>query len=92
MLNEPITERAWKLMDVPKRYPAVSQELAAGSGPNTPEFPADHRKIPLHLLDILFIMLPDICQISIQFLDKGWIGWDSWDLGRCVDFGWFPAV
>ena len=24
--------------------------------------------------------------------DKGWIGWDSWDLGRCVDFGWFPSV
>lgn len=22
--------------------------------------------------------------------DAGWIGWDSWDLGRCVDFGWFP--
>ena len=21
----------------------------------------------------------------------GWIGWDSWDLGRCYDFGWFPA-
>ena len=21
----------------------------------------------------------------------GWIGWDSWDLGRCVDFSWFPA-
>lgn len=21
----------------------------------------------------------------------GWIGWDSWDLGRCMDFGWFPA-
>ena len=21
----------------------------------------------------------------------GWIGWDSWDLGRCLDFGWFPA-
>lgn len=20
----------------------------------------------------------------------GWIGWDSWDLGRCVDRGWFP--
>ena len=20
----------------------------------------------------------------------GWSGWDSWDLGRCVDFGWFP--
>lgn len=22
---------------------------------------------------------------------KGWVGWDSWDLGRCVDFGWFPT-
>lgn len=20
---------------------------------------------------------------------KDWAGWDSWDLGRCVDFGWF---
>lgn len=22
--------------------------------------------------------------------DPNWIGWDSWDLGRCVDEGWFP--
>ena len=22
--------------------------------------------------------------------EKGWIGWDSWDLDRCVNFGWFP--
>ncbi len=22
---------------------------------------------------------------------SGWVGWDSWDFGRCVDFGWFPA-
>lgn len=21
----------------------------------------------------------------------GWVGWDSWDFGRCTDFGWFPA-
>ena len=21
---------------------------------------------------------------------KGWIGWDSWDFGRCADFGWLP--
>lgn len=21
---------------------------------------------------------------------QGWAGWDAWDLGRCVDFGWFP--
>lgn len=20
----------------------------------------------------------------------GWVGWDSWDFGRCVDLGWFP--
>ena len=24
--------------------------------------------------------------------DPGWIGWDSWDFGRCADFGWFPEV
>lgn len=22
--------------------------------------------------------------------ENGWVGWDSWDLGRCADFGWFP--
>lgn len=22
--------------------------------------------------------------------EKGWIGWDAWDFGRCYDFGWFP--
>ncbi len=22
--------------------------------------------------------------------EAGWIGWDSWDMGRCVDFGWLP--
>lgn len=21
--------------------------------------------------------------------NENWIGWDAWDLGRCVDFGWF---
>lgn len=24
--------------------------------------------------------------------DPGWIGWDSWDFGRCADFGCFPEV
>ena len=23
--------------------------------------------------------------------ENGWLGWDSWDLGRCVDFEWFPT-
>lgn len=22
--------------------------------------------------------------------EPNWIGWDAWDLGRCVDEGWFP--
>lgn len=22
--------------------------------------------------------------------EPNWIGWDSWDLGKCVDMGWFP--
>ena len=41
VLNEPITEKAWEYMDVSNRYPAVDQELAAGSGPNTLEFLKD---------------------------------------------------
>lgn len=38
VLNEPITEGAWKMMDVPNRYPAVDQEMAEGSAPNTLAF------------------------------------------------------
>ena len=22
--------------------------------------------------------------------EAGWVGWDCWDFGRCVDLGWFP--
>jgi len=38
VLNEPITERAWKMMDVPISYPAEDREMAEGSEPNTLEF------------------------------------------------------
>lgn len=38
VLNEPITERAWKLFDVPNRYPAKDLKMAGDSGPNTLEF------------------------------------------------------
>lgn len=38
VLNEPITERAWKMMDVPRRYPAADAAMAEGSAPNTLEF------------------------------------------------------
>lgn len=37
-INEPVTEPMWTMMDVPKRYAPVDQELAAGSAPNTLEF------------------------------------------------------
>lgn len=38
VLNEPITEGAWKLMDVPHRYPPADPVMAEGSCPNTLEF------------------------------------------------------
>ena len=41
VLNEPITENAWKLMDVTSRYPAAEPEMAEGSGPNSLEFLRD---------------------------------------------------
>lgn len=224
VLNEPITERTWKLTDIPNRYPAVDKEMAEGSGPITIEFLKDfyvraydrirkylpeEKYVVIHdgfeilawkdfmreeryvnvVLDThLYLMnaesegcqqdlssyltyiqenfvkrieemehyFPVICgewclfnslacgydtkggqsvlngvegcdpkrlddeekkkiyraiaeaQISAwnkgsgyfywsyklltdTVNDRGWIGWDSWDLGRCVDFGWFPT-
>ena len=38
VLNEPISERAWKIMNVPVRYPAANPVLAEGSGPVSMEF------------------------------------------------------
>lgn len=223
VLNEPITERTWKLTDIPNRYPAVDKDMAEGSGPITIEFLKDFyvraydrirkylpedKYVVIHdgfeilawkdfmreeryvnvVLDThLYLMnaesegcqqdlssyltyiqenfakrieemenyFPVICgewclfnslacgydtkggqsvlngvegcdrkrlddeekkkiyraiadaQISAwnkgsgyfywsyklltdTVNDRGWIGWDSWDLGRCVDFGWFP--
>lgn len=224
VLNEPITERTWKLMDVPNRYPAADQKMAEGSGPNTIEFLKDfyckaYKSIRKHMPEEKYVVLHDgfellawkdfmrgeeyvnvvldthqylmfaeaegcrqdldsylnyikenyeknieemqkyfpvICgewclfnslacgcdtkggqsvlngvegskgetlgteekrniyravaeaQInawnkgsgyfywSYKLLtdtvnEKGWIGWDSWDIGRCIDFGWFPT-
>lgn len=38
LLNEPVTEKMWELLDVPNRYPAFDEEMAKGSKPNTIEF------------------------------------------------------
>lgn len=224
VLNEPITEHAWKLMDVPNRYPAADPKMAEGSGPNTLEFLRDfycraYDRIRRYMPDDKYVVIHDGFELlawkdfmqedkyvnvvldTHQYLmmaeaagceqnldayrtyitehyakdieemqkyfpvvcgewclfnslacgcdtkggqsvlngvegnteeqldagqkqeiyraianaqleawdkgsgyfywsyklltdtvnDKGWIGWDSWDLGRCVDFGWFPV-
>jgi len=224
VLNEPITERAWKMMDVPSRYPAIDREMAEGSGPNTLEFLKEfycraydrlrrympkekyvvihdgfellawkdfmreekYENVVLDTHQYLMFAEADGCEQSLEGYqayirdhyvknieemqnyfpvicgewclfnslacgcdtkggqsvlngvegntqeqlsaedkkaiyravakaqmeawnkgsgyfywsyklltdtvnEKGWIGWDSWDLGRCVDFGWFPA-
>lgn len=224
VLNEPITENAWKLMDVPSRYPAVDKEMAEGSAPNTLEFLRDfycraYDRLRKYMPEDKYVVIHDGFELMAwknfmreekyvnvvldthQYLmmaeadgckqelrayqayieenykksieemqkyfpvicgewclfnslacgcdtkggrsilngveggleeelngeekkmiyqavakgqleawnkgsgyfywsyklltdtvnDKGWIGWDSWDFGRCVDFGWFPA-
>ena len=224
VLNEPITERAWKMMDVPSRYPAIDREMAEGSGPNTLEFLKEfycraydrlrrympkekyvvihdgfellawkdfmreekYENVVLDTHQYLMFAEADGCEQSLEGYqayirdhyvknieemqnyfpvicgewclfnslacgcdtkggqsvlngvdgntqeqlsaeekkaiyravakaqmeawnkgsgyfywsyklltdtvnEKGWIGWDSWDLGRCVDFGWFPV-
>lgn len=40
-INEPVMDRAWKLFDVPNRYPAADKDMAEGSGPCTLEFLKD---------------------------------------------------
>ncbi|OMF37996.1 beta-glucosidase [Paenibacillus sp. FSL H8-0548] len=38
ILNEPISEEVWNLVNIPDRYPAVDKEEAEGSGPVPSEF------------------------------------------------------
>lgn len=41
ILNEPITEKMWKTMDVPNRYKAVDEDMTKKSGPMTISFLKD---------------------------------------------------
>lgn len=38
LINEPVTENIWKLMNVPERYPAADKKMAEGSEPIKLEF------------------------------------------------------
>ena len=69
-INEPVTEPMWESMDVPKRYPPVDAELAAGSGPNTLEFLhqfyADaYDRIRRHMGEDKFVVFHDEFQMKI---------------------------
>lgn len=56
VLNEPVTERMWKIFDVPNRYPAADKVMAEGSGPNTLEF---LRSFYLEAYDRLRMFMPE---------------------------------
>ena len=64
VLNEPITERTWKLTDIPNRYPAVDKEMAEGSGPITIEFLKDfyvraYNRIRKYLPEEKYVVIHD---------------------------------
>ena len=63
VINEPITEETWKLMDVPSRYPAVDPKKAEGTRPNTLAF---IRQFYLDAYDRLRKYLPEeTCALPI---------------------------
>lgn len=74
VINEPITEKTWKLFDVPNRYPAVDKELAKGSGPITLEF---LRKFYLEAYDRIRKYMPEEKYVVIH---------DAFELTSWKDF------
>ena len=69
IINEPITENMWKLMDVPNRYNPVNKEMAEGSRPNTLEFLRDfyiraYRVLRPHMKEESFIVFHDGFEIK----------------------------
>ncbi|MBA4700385.1 MAG: cellulase family glycosylhydrolase [Ruminococcus sp.] len=64
ILNEPITEKMWKAMDVPNRYKAVDEDMAKESGPMTISFLKDfyiqtYRRIRKYLPEDKVIVIHD---------------------------------
>ncbi len=69
ILNEPITEKMWKVMDVPNRYRPASEEMAKGSAPNTLAFIKDfytqaYRRIRRFLPEEKVIVIHDAFEIK----------------------------
>lgn len=64
ILNEPITEKMWKTMDVPNRYKAVDEDMAKKSGPMTISFLKDfyiqtYRRMRKYLPEDKMIVIHD---------------------------------
>ncbi len=63
VINEPILDNMWEIMNVPERYPAADSKKAEGSGPNTMEF---LRRFYLDAYDRLRKHLPEEKYIVIH--------------------------
>ncbi len=63
VINEPILDNMWEIMNVPERYPAADPKKAEGSGPNTMEF---LRRFYLDAYDRLRKHLPEEKYIVIH--------------------------
>ena len=63
VINEPILDNMWEIVNVPERYPAADPKKAEGSGPNTMEF---LRRFYLDAYDRLRKHLPEEKYIVIH--------------------------
>lgn len=68
-INEPCTERMWRVMDVQNRYPPVDEDLAAGSAPVTMEFLQKfyknaYSRIRKHIADDKYVVFHDAFELK----------------------------
>lgn len=76
-INEPLTEPMWSIINVTSRYPAVDEELAAGTAPVTLEFLYDFytrafERIHPNLAEGKYVVFHDAFQMKVwkEFLTK----------------------